>query len=467
MCSTGVSDLAAGMRSADGVCQLSNRWQPMLDDWFIEQMEGVELRLNHPTAREVAIVFDEPWEGNTSGYVTVLQDEETYRMYYRGSRHSPRAKEACAEFACYAQSGDGIHWEKPELGLVEFEGSARNNIIWAGPGSHNFVPFKDSRPGCPAAERYKAMGVMRGKGLVAFRSADGIHWELIQREPIITEGAFDSQNLAFWDGERGRYVAFFRDSRDGVRDIKTCTSEDFLHWSRPRWLDYGDAPRQHLYTNAILPYVLAPQVFVGFPMRFLPERNRLSHPCNGVSDGVFMSSRDGVHWRRWPEAFIRPGPQRERWVCRNNMVAWGILLLRPDVPGTPRELSLYCSENYYAEEGAARMRRHTIRADGFVSVHAPFRGGELLTRPLTFDGRELVINYATSAAGSVRVEIADKEGVPLPGFSLEQCTELYGDDIEEAVRWESGGDLSGLGGTVVRLRFALQDADLYAIGFRS
>jgi hypothetical protein len=447
-----------------GVVNIGSRLELFVDDWLIDEMKGVELRLHHPTPREVVFRFDAPWEGNTCAYVTVFQDGDIFRMYYRGSHYDYKTRKTTHQVTCYAESKDGIHWVKPELNLFEFDGSKRNNIVWMGIGCHNFAPFKDANPNCKPEARYKALGGGKG-GLMAFQSPDGIHWELIRDEPVITKGAFDSQNLAFWDSVRGRYVEFHRGSYEGVRHIMTCTSQDFINWTEPRWLDFGDAPLEHLYTNAITPYYRAPHIFLGFPKRFLPERKRIAdHPLMGVSDGVFMSSRDGLSWHRWLEAFIRPGLQRERWWQRNNMTAWGILVTRSDIPGAPDELSLYSSEAYYT--GGCRLRRYTIRIDGFVSVHAPYAGGEFITRPFTFEGRELIINYSTSAAGGIRVEITDEKGDPIPGYGLDDCPEIYGDEIEGIVSWRSRSDVSELAGRPIRLRFVMKDADLYSIRFR-
>ncbi|HIE52779.1 MAG TPA: hypothetical protein EYP85_13575 [Armatimonadetes bacterium] len=443
---------------------IGSRRELFVDDWLSERMEGVELRLHHPTPREVVIAFDQPWEGNTCAYVSVFQDGDRFRMYYRGSNHDLKTgKETHPSFTCYAESRDGIHWTRPELNLFEFEGSKRNNIVWQGVGSHNFTPFKDANPACPPEARYKALGVGKG-GLYAFQSPDGIHWSLLRPQPVITKGAFDSQNLAFWDSVRGHYVEFHRGFREGFRDIMTSTSEDFIQWTEPQWLDYGDAPREHLYTNAIRPYFRAPHLFLGFPKRFLPPRRKTPHPIAGLSDGVFMTSRDGLHWHRWLEAFIRPGPQPERWINRNNMTAWGIVVTKSSLPGAPDELSLYSSEAYYTDGN--RLRRFTLRLDGFVSLHADYAGGELVTKPLTFEGRELVINYATSAAGSIRVELQDAAGQPLPGYRLEEAIEIYGDELERVVSWKNGSDVSPLAGRPIRLRFVLKDADLYAMRFR-
>ena len=118
-----------------------------------------------------------------------------------------------------------------------------------------------------------------------------------------------------------------------------------------------------------------------------------------------------------------------------------------------------------------------MRLDGFASVNAPYSGGEMLTRPFTFEGRELVLNYATSAAGSVKVELqednpaheyADPEppGKPIPGHALGDADEIIGDEIERTVTWNGNPDVSKPAGKPVRLRFVMKDADLYSLRFR-
>ncbi|MBC7288016.1 MAG: hypothetical protein H5T86_08255, partial [Armatimonadetes bacterium] len=148
---------------------------------------------------------------------------------------------------------------------------------------------------------------------------------------------------------------------------------------------------------------------------------------------------------------------------RNNYAAWGLVVTKSSIAGAPDEISLYYNEHYYTSGN--RLRRYTIRMDGFVSVHAGYPAGEFVTHPLRFSGRRLLLNYSTSAAGGIRVEIQDQAGKPLPGFSLEDCPEFYGDSIEEAVRWRNGEDLSSLTGQIVRLRFVLRDADIYSLRF--
>ena len=326
--------------SADDILDLGSRRELFLDTWLIDAMQGeAALRLHQPAPREEALVTNMPWEGNMCGYVTVFRDGDKCRMYYRTGRFELTTglnQPTGIVIAC-AESSDGIHWERPELGLYEFNGSRQNNIVWRGEGPeqrgiHGFAPFRDPRPDATGDARYKALGAScsdTGTGLFAIRSPDGIHWSLLAPEPVLRDCAFDSQNLGFWDRERREYRAYVRDFRDGRREIRTCTSRDFIHWTEPVWLEYADSPDEQLYTNQVLPYDRAPHIFVGFPTRYverpwspgieaLPElehrrRRAALHPRFGaaLTDGLFMSSRDGHTFKRWAEAFIRPGPQQE------------------------------------------------------------------------------------------------------------------------------------------------------------
>jgi len=432
---------------------IDSRLELFVDDWLIDKMHNLSLKLHSPVKQEVAIRFDASWEGPTSTYVTVMKDEDRYRMYYRGSGHEGTDY---SQVACYAESKDGVTWTKPSLGICKFEGRTDNNIIWTEFGAHNFAPFKDSNPDAPKEEQYKAVA---GGPLIALASPDGVHWKKIREEPIITKGAFDSQNLAFWDTEQLQYVAYFRGGRQGFRQILRSTSPDFINWTDPEWINLGNMPLEHFYTNATTPYFRAPHIYLAFPKRFMPERKKIkehSHP--GVSDAVFMSSRDGVNWdRRFMEAFIRPGLDPDNWTERNIMPAWGV------VPTGSNEISLYYTEHY--RHPTCCLRRATLRVDGVVSIHADYDGGEFVTRPVTFLGRDLILNYSTSAVGSVKVEVHDVGGEPTPGHMLKGSDEIYGDEVKHVVEWRDGQNLSHLIGQPIRLKFIMKDADLYSMRF--
>ena len=487
--------------AADGAepIQLGSRRELFVDNALTERLDGkVTLQLHHPMPREVALKFDQPWEGNASGYPTVIQDGDLYRMYYRGHRYiidPPPLRQAQPEVVCYAESRDGIHWDKPHLGLRDWPGSKDNNIIWRdGYETHNFAPFKDANPHCKPDERFKAVGgTIASKGLLTFKSADGIRWSKLSDGPVVTTGAFDSHNTVFWDNARQQYTMYVRyfseDNFKGLRSIGVSYSPDFRTWSEPIGLTYADTHPQQMYTNQIAPYYRAPHVLMGFPTRFVARpltnharqlepvksRAQFAKSIEGsgaytgaeVTDGLFMTSRDGRAFHRWSEAFLRPGPEAEgRWIYGDNYQSYGLFETAASEPGLPREISFHFNEGAWRDD-MHRLRRYTIRLDGFVSLHAPLDGGELITKPLTFTGKKLTVNYATSAMGRLRIEIQDAAtGKVLPGFALAEADELFGDNVEQTITWNDKSDVSALAGRAVRLRFQLHDGDLYSFRFQ-
>jgi len=179
-----------------------------------------------------------------------------------------------------------------------------------------------------------------------------------------------------------------------------------------------------------------------------------------------ISSHDGINFsRRFMEAFIRPGLEPLNWGGGhgNQTPAWGL------IPLNDEEISVYWLEEYkyyLPSTDPPKLKRGTIRTDGFASVNAPYRGGECSTKLMTFMGSALVMNYSTSAVGYIKVEIQDENGDPLPGYELGNSEEIYGDDIERRVSWSGSFDLSPIEGQTIRLRFVMKDADLYSVRFR-
>jgi hypothetical protein len=225
-----------------------------------------------------------------------------------------------------------------------------------------------------------------------------------------------------------------------------------------------------LYTQQTHPHFRAPHLYIALAARFWPGKRALDaeqaaaidvHESywGDVSDGVLMTSRGGNRYdRTFLESFIRPGLDPGNWVSRTNYPALGV------VPTGPAEMSLYAHCHY--GQPTCHVARYTLRTDGFASLNALYGGGEMITHPLDFRGGELVLNYSTSAAGEVRVELQDVAGHALPGYALEDCLPIFGDHIERAVAWQSGADVSALAGRPVRLRFGMRDADLYSLRFR-
>lgn len=440
---------------------IGTRVEMFVDDRLIDPAlsRNTSLALQTPVRREVVLTTDKSWEGPESAYYTIVQDGSRFRLYYRGS--SALVDNSEQQVTCYAESMDGIQFVRPNLGLHEIKGSKENNVILTGVASHNFAPFLDRNPAAKPDERYKALAGLESK-LFAFGSPDGIHWKKLQPEPVMSKGTFDSLNLAFWDEGAHVYRAYTRffdqGGYGGFRAVQNNQSKDFLHWSDPVANHYAEGvPKEHFYTNATIPCPGAPYFYLAFPMRFVPGRKKINEATEpGVSDALFMSSRDGQNWDRTHlEAWLRPGPDPHNWTDRSNMPAWGI------VQTSPIEFSMYVSEHYRWPDN--RLRRVTIRRHGFASVHVGHGGGEFTTRVLTFDGDQLVLNYATSAAGGLRVEIQDAKGSAIPGYGLGDMDELFGDELDAVVTWKSKRDLTAFKGKPIRLHFVLHDADLFAI----
>lgn len=424
---------------------VGDRLELMLDDYLIDSIRGLTFRLHEPLRAEKVIVREFPWEGESTGnHVTVFPDSGFYRMYYRGYTKPPGFSWEADQVVCYAESRDGIHWEKPKLGLFEWEGSFQNNIVWKG---GQMSPFIDTRPGVPPDQRYKALA---GNPSMLLVSPDGIHWKKLFDEPILP-GRWGMLTLNRQDN---LYMAYLRAKIEGFRSMAYSVSEDLIHWSEPVPMDFGDSPVEHLYYNKALPYFRAPHLYLGFPMRLVFR----SGSATDRSETVFLFSRDGYHFsRRYMDAFLRPGPDEENWRPHCNMLAVGIL------PTEEGEMSMYYNDHMGLPSGS--VRRLVLRTDGFVSLRAPYFGGELITVPLTFSGKHLWINASTSAAGSIRVEILDHSGKALKGFTINDSLEFVGDRISYLMSWSGGNDLSQWIGIPVRLRFVMHDCDLYSFRF--
>lgn len=464
--------------------ELGSRRELFVDRYLIERLENAWLQLHAPRDEGPVIKFDLPWEGPHAGYCTLLVDGGRYLMYYRGVSQ-PGPDGSPHERTCVAESADGLAWTKPKLGLFAFQGDSQNNLVLAdaAPVTHNFCPLLDTRPGTPAEERFKAVGGTVDK-LFAYVSADGLNWRRMQEAPVLTKShvpfphqhLFDSQNLAFWSQAEGCYVCYFR-VWDGLRRIARSTSSDFVHWSPAVLMrqvhDDGQktspAPAEHLYTNQTSPYFRAPHIYLAIAARFFPGRQVVSEEqaqrlkvnadyFHDTSDAVLLSSRGGDQYdRTFLEGFLRPGIGLQNWVSRTNYPALNL------APTGEHELSLYVNQDY--AQPTSHIRRYSLRTDGFASLRAGAKAGEMLSRPFTFSGRKLEINFSTSAAGGLRFELQDAAGSPIAGYSLEDCQEQIGNEIARVVSWKGGEDLGGLAGKTVRLRCRLQDADLFSLRF--
>lgn len=455
------------------ILQIDGR-EIFVDDYLIQSISGAKMEMHTPVDEGPVFFFDKTWEGAFSAYFTIIQEDSLLRAYYRGIPTAGKDGNM-EEVTCYAESKDGVVWKKPGLGLFEVNGSFDNNVILAdaAPVTHNFSPFLDKNPDARPMEKYKALGGTGKSGLVAYVSPDGKNWKRLKESSVFEDGVFDSQNVSFWSESEEQYVCYFRTwtggGYKGFRSVSRTTSKDFVNWSEPERMTFGDTPYEHLYTQQTSPYFRAPHIYLAIGARFMPNRKVISdeeakvlnvnpkyyHDC---SDVVLMSSRGGSSYdRTFMESFIRPGIGLQNWVSRSNYPALNV------VQTGETEMSIYVNQDY--AQPTAHLRRYSMRLDGFTSISAPYTGGEFTTKPFVFEGSNLELNFSTSAAGEISIEILDEKGGNIPGFTMDDFHMLIGNEISRKGFWNGSDDVSSLSGKPIKLKFYLKDADLYSFRF--
>jgi len=493
--SSGMAATATGESTEKSdVIELGTRRELFVDEALIERLDNVTLRLHEPIRSGVALKIDRPWEGPANFGSVVIRHQGRYLLYYRAMTLVEGDDTGQVGVAV---SADGVTWTKPALRRDERSGRVDANLVTDANGNtFKGTVWYDTRPGIPEDERIKAMiGVpLSGEAHTAFKdpkgpkrlelmvSKDGVIFQLLEasRQPTFVTGlpnSFDGGNTMFWSEAEQRYVLYYRImTATGQRTMARTTSTDLIEWTEPIPMTYGDTPPEQFYVNNTTPYFRAPQIYIALAARFMEGRSAITDEQakaiglkspRGIiynqdcSDGVLLTTRAGSveYQRTFMEALIRPGPGDSNWVSRTNYPMTGIF------PHGASQMMFFVNRNYLQDTW--HIERLMMRTDGFVSVNAPYAGGSMTTVPFTYTGDHLVLNYATSAAGEIRVELQDAEGNALPGFSMEDCDVLIGDRIDGAVSWHGQRSVSRYSGKPVRLKFQMMDADIYAFGFPS
>jgi len=434
--------------------QFGSRIEPLTDTFLIESMSGVSFRNTAPVCRGKVIGFDAPWEDLGSLGMTVFADGTGVRLYYRGYPAKAGSDASERQTSCLSVSPDGLHFTPVPVNTVSYDGITENNIVRMDTNCHNFAPFYDTNPACRPDERYKAIGgIIQTGGIHVYASPDGIRWTELADGPVITKGAFDSMNMAFYDPSANLYRCYYREFKNGVRIIQSAVSDDFLHWSDPVPNDYGGAvsDREHLYTNATRPIPGAEHMLVSFPMRFHETRKKITeyngnvYGSNGVSDALMLFSRDGVHWTHTVrEPWLAGGLYEHEWTQRNFITLGGIVEAEND-------FLIYVMKNYMWDDDG--IWAYSVPRYRFMSLCADGTGGVIRTKPLRFESDDIHLNYATSAYGYVKVTVLDENGQV-----RFESGEIYGNELSYRLRI---GGLAGTGGSLV---IELNEAHLYAIG---
>ncbi|HNQ89589.1 MAG TPA: hypothetical protein PKM73_13305 [Verrucomicrobiota bacterium] len=491
---------------------VGNRRQVFIDGRFMAEARNVTLEVHPPRKTgDRTLQPEHAWErGGIGPYSNVLHDGATYHMWYHAMDTAGWDEGRTNGSICYATSSDGVVWHKPALGLISYAGTRANNIV-IGHGAMGVTLGQDGGmvfldPNAPPESRFRMLcrfGAIGAPGLHLLSSSNGIHWQLTHKS-ICTYRTnephhhLDSQNIMFWDDRIAKYVLYCRRNLfdGGVQGRSVARAESAELGGFPvvqempvmigpepgdRWLDY--------YTSAAIKYPWAQDAYYMFPQAYfhylggaIPEFPQQSPINAGPLDTQFAASRDGSAWQRYERRpFVRLGMKGE--------FDWGsarmIHGLVPDTSGRGMYLYYRASDWLHgwdrnesnkrllrdaglgAERNIAVISRLVLRRDGFISVRAPWTGGELVTEPLRFQGRRLVLNADTSAGGTLRVGLMGADGGPIPGFSLGECDLIHTcNEVNREVRWKGNPDLGALAQQPIRLRFALSNADLYAFQFR-
>lgn len=509
--------------ASPGPLEIGTGRQLFVDHSFLEQAKGVELRVHQPVKTgEHTIKPDHPWEqGGIGPYSSVLWEPGKadkpgmYHMWYHAMTTTQWHTGDDRGAICYARSSDGVHWEKPELNVAEFNGNTRNNIVLgqgaagAKLGQDGGMVFLD--PTAPAAEKFRMPIRVKeeGDGIHIYSSGDGVHWKCTHRSVITVRPGdkthhLDSQNVMFWDSRIKKYVAYVRrnvteagsqgrsiargesERLDGfpvVQDMPVVFGPD----RKDLW--HGDSPAVDYYMSAAIRYPWADNAYFMFPTAYyhymgggiLPEFKGELPTNAGPLHTQFAASRDGVQWERFDrEPFVPLGMKGEfDWASARTF--WGIV---PDTSGRymymyyrasdwlhgwdrdERNKRLLTGAGLGAKDNIAVISRVVLRRDGFTSVRGAYVGGEFVTPPVIFAGKQLLVNIDTSATGIARIELQDADGKALPGFGLADCDLIHtANEINRVVRWRGEQDLGQLAGRPIRIRFAVRDCDLYAFQF--
>ncbi len=429
------------------------RVELLTDEFLIETKDGLSFRYEKPEKLGAALLFDRPWEKEGSLGLTAIDDGGRVMLYYRGFPGDDKSDYDEKQTSCLAVSEDGIRFGRAKVDRIDYDGIRENNIVRMDVNCHNFAPFLDANPDCRPEEKFKAVGgLLSTGGLRAWSSPDGIRWNLMADGPVITDGVFDSMNMAFYDKNAGVYRAYFRtwtgDGYSGWRSISSAESKDFLHWGPTVPNEYpGIGVCEHLYTNATRPIPGAEHMLVSMPMRFMESRKMFpDYPTGpGVSDMLLMTSRDGYTWDRpIRDGFIRGGLYAHEWTQRCFIPVGGV------IPRGERFL-FYVEQNYMWEDDG--IWTYAVPRFRFLSLYADGRGGVLKTKELFFETDDVYLNFATSAYGYLKVKILDSDG-----NGIHVSEELFGNDLSRRLHVE------GLAGKSGRMEIEFREADLYAMG---
>ena len=491
--------------------------QLFVDRHLIDSAKGIELVVNPPKKMARVLVPEKPWEAYRIFVQTVLQDGDLYRMYYscmpskpasRGGtikcRHCgrevrddtvicncgwcPSAETHRRMFGniAYAESRDGIHWEKPNLGLREFDGSKANNLIRDGGCVVSIVPNPVN--GMRFLSLADDLNVIKLVG-----SREGKQFQVLAKG--LSPFGMDTSNQILWDPNHEKYVAYLRGfpgRRVVVRaemddptkapwphnegaDLNIEKGSKYVTTELPIVMDGETLGTYEIYNPSlnIYPnrkgglYLAFPTVYRAYPRQAgRPHHNYNKAPNDGMAEIYLLVSRDGKHFTIPAKtAYVSPGTEDDP--------DSGYLSMAVGIIDKGDELWQYYTGVEVThgvvnpDEGSAIGGAYLLvqKRDRFAGARAGHAGGEIITPLLVFSGNRLEINADCGGLGEAWVEILDAEGRPITGFSMEQFDVIDMNHVHAACAWMEKQDVGKLAGRPIKLRFILRAATLYCFRF--
>ncbi len=424
----------------------------LLDSRIVEKTENARLVVGTVQKHKANPLFgeDKPWEkrfDNLYGSVIYDEDDGLYKLWYSPFVVDHSAKGMSLEERdrrpyrppgnremgiCYATSRDGITWEKPNLGLVDYEGSKENNLIWRGP--HGAGIFKDARDPDPK-RRYKTIF----QGMKVSVSPDGIHWA----RPTPCEGvqvAGDTHNNALWAPTLGKYVGITRTWGKMGREVARIESEDFVHWTKAKVVLQGVKKTHQPYA---MPVFFHGGVYLG-----------LVAIHDQTSDRVWTE----LTWSPDTKAWHRISPGTPLIPCSDKKLAYdyGCVYACAYPVFLKDEIRLYYGGSDYLHGGwrNGSLCLATLRPDGFAGYEQERkdRAGVIVTAAIAWSGRDLRISADVAKGGRVEVSVLDRDGNVIA--EAEAVSETVTDRRLKLGKRVAAGE--------IRLRFELTNAKLYS-----
>ncbi|WP_428937938.1 hypothetical protein [Fontivita pretiosa] len=453
---------------------------------------GVRLEAQPAQRLGPIIPRDKPWEQMGLSIGTIVRDGEKFRAW--GNCQDAQG----AGYTCYLESRDGRTWEKPPLGLVEYDGSRANNLIPypvgtvfidpIAPPQQRFKAVKHSHFDPEKLEEYKkrkpysVMATEKGSGwfgdcIVGAVSPDGLNWTELP-EPISIEPS-DTQVVAGYDARLKKYVMFTRSHSVGPRaegqplpsrDIKghnwlprraigRSESEHFEQFPLSQVIVEAGSdmpPADTYYSNAYTTIPGAPDHYLMFPAIY--------HQLSDTTSIELQASYDGELWHRAPGSPVLKTTQFGQW-------DGGCVFTRPNMIELPDgswavPYTGYLYPHKYPRTAWAYDTGFAVWPKGRLMAIVADGQGQFSTPLFLPPGKTLKINAVTERAGSILVEVAGPDNQPLPGRSFADAQPIIGDQCLTTVTWKNeANDLGVEPGKPIMLRFRLDKARIYGLEF--